>query len=79
MAVLTPYLSVLKKAISHFWKNGKAPITVKKEMVAWLKSQDYVGEEKLSDHLAQAMATMIRPLEGQRGGNQKWQSLKKKG
>jgi len=28
------------------------------------KSQDYVGEEKLSDHLAQAMATMIRPLEG---------------
>lgn len=74
MANYTPYLTLVKQAVAHFWKKGMPPQREKKEeMVRWLLDQHVEGlpKDKLSQNICDAIATMIRPLEAQKGGLQK--------
>lgn len=65
IAYTTPCLDLMGEAIRHFGPNG---FTTEKKVtiVHWLQ-QHKIGDEKLSKHLAEVMATILRPPEMKKG------------
>jgi len=62
----TPYLALMQEAIAHFGMSEKGQ-EKKDNLFAWFAAQEIDGE-RISNNLADAMATLIRLPGSQRGG-----------
>jgi hypothetical protein len=65
-AYTTPYLDFMREAIAHFGLS-EARQEKKESLSEWFRAQEVEGE-RVSQNLADAMATLIRLPSAQRGG-----------
>jgi hypothetical protein len=63
----TPEMELMFGAIQHFWKTPDKP-PLKKHVTAWLIDEAKQRKFELSDHMANAIDTLIRPQNARRGG-----------
>ncbi len=63
-----PYLQLTMEAAEHFKEKMSDPLLKKYHIMAWLKEKAANQGIELSERMAEAMATAIRPLESQKGG-----------
>jgi hypothetical protein len=65
----TPYLELMQAAIAHFGLSEARP-EKKESLSEWFRAQEVEGE-RVSQNLADAMATLIRQPSAQRGGSKR--------
>jgi hypothetical protein len=70
LAYTTPYLQLMLQAAAEF-RIGAGGQPKKEVLVDWFRERHVAGQ-RVSAIMANYLATFIRPLEHQRGGNRKW-------
>lgn len=70
LAYTTPYLQLMLQAAEEF-RIGAGGRPKKEVLVDWFRERHVAGQ-RVSAIMANYLATFIRPLEHQRGGNRKW-------
>jgi len=66
----SPYMDLMLRAVDEL-ELSESNQPIKRNLTEWFRAQQ-VGGREIPGYLAEAMATLVRLPESQRGGNRKW-------